>query len=58
MDVQQLPAIEGGTGFEYKISLIHLSTRIKYSEIHSNYTSETVAGVFQRVLAYIIHDPF
>lgn len=50
MDVQQLPAIEGESGFEYKISLIHLSTRVKYSEIHSECTSEIVAGVFQRAL--------
>ncbi len=50
MDVQQLPAIEGGQGFEYKISLIHLSTRVKYSEIHSDCTSKIVAGVFQRAL--------
>lgn len=50
MDVQQLPAIAGKSGFEYKISLIHLSTRVKYSEIHSDCTSETVAGVFQRAL--------
>ena len=48
MDVQQLPAIEGNSGFEYKISIIHLSTRIKYSEIHDNYNSATIAGVFQR----------
>lgn len=50
MDVQQLPAIEGETGFEYKISLIHLSTRVKYSEIHTECTSQTVAAVFQRAL--------
>jgi hypothetical protein len=50
MDVQQLPAIEGNTGFEYKISIIHLSTRIKYSEIHDNYESATIAGVFKRSL--------
>ncbi|WP_198424792.1 helix-turn-helix domain-containing protein, partial [Spirosoma endbachense] len=48
MDVQQLPAIEGSSGFEYKISIIHLSTRIKYSEIHDNYESATIAAVFQR----------
>ena len=48
MDVQQLPAIEGNSGFEYKISIIHLSTRIKYSEIHDNYESATIAAVFQR----------
>lgn len=50
MDVQQLPAIAGGNGFEYKISLIHLATRVKYSEIHPHCTSKTVAAVFQRAL--------
>jgi transposase len=50
MDVQQLPAIEGSTGFEYKISIIHLSTRMKYSEIHDNYESPTIAAVFERSL--------
>jgi transposase len=50
MDVQQLPAIEGSTGFEYKISIIHLSTRMKYSEIHDNYESATIAAVFERCL--------
>ncbi len=50
MDVQQLPVVEGGTGFEYKISIIHLSTRMKYSEIHDNYESATIAGVYQRSL--------
>lgn len=48
MDIQQLPAIEGNTGFEYKISVIHLRTRMKYSEIHPDATSPTVAGVFRR----------
>lgn len=50
MDVQQLSAIEGSTGFDYKISIIHLSTRIKYSEIHDNYESATIAGVFEHSL--------
>ncbi len=50
MDIQQLPAIKGNKGFEYKISLIHLRTRWKYSEIHFNYTSETVSGVYQRAM--------
>ena len=49
-DVQQLPAIEGQRGFEYKISFIHLATRWKYSEIHPDCTSQTVAGVYQRAL--------
>lgn len=50
MDVQQLPSVRGGSGFEYKISLIHLSTRWKYSEIHGDADSETVAGVYRRAL--------
>ena len=50
MDIQQLPAVEGGKGFEYKISTIHLRTRVKYSKIHSNRKSETVAGVLKRAL--------
>ena len=45
MDIQQLPAIEGQTGFEYTISLIHLGPRLKYSEIHSDARSDTTAGV-------------
>lgn len=50
MDIQQLPAIEGNTGFEYKISIIHLSSRMKYSEIHPDATTRTVAQVFQNAL--------
>lgn len=50
MDIQQLPAVEGGKGFEYKISAIHLRTRLKYSEIHPDHTSPTVAGVLKRAL--------
>lgn len=50
MDIQQLPAVEGGRGFEYKISAIHLRTRLKYSEIHPDHTSRTVAGVLRRAL--------
>lgn len=49
-DLQELPAIKGGTGFEYKISFIHLRTRWKYSEIHSDCQTETVAGVYKRAL--------
>lgn len=49
-DVQELPAIQGSQGFEYKISFIHLRTRWKYSEIHANQQSETIAGVYQRAL--------
>lgn len=50
MDVQQLPAIKGGRGFEYKITAIHLRTRYKYSEIHRDYRSQTVTGVLRRCL--------
>lgn len=50
MDVQQLPTIQGGKGFEYKITAIHLRTRLKYSEIHGNRASATVAGVLKRAL--------
>ena len=50
MDIQQLPAIEGNSGFEYKISIIHLSTRVKYSEIHDNYETGTIAKVYEKAL--------
>ena len=50
MDVQQLPAVEGGRGFEYKITAIHLKTRFKYSEIHPDHRTTTVAGVLRRAL--------
>lgn len=49
-DIQELPAIKGQKGFEYKISFIHLRTRWKYSEIHADCKTETVAGVYQRAL--------
>jgi transposase len=50
MDVQQLPAVRGGTGYEYKITVIHMRTRVKYSEIHPDHCSPTVAGVLIRSL--------
>ncbi len=50
MDIQQLPAVQGGQGFEYNSSLIHLKTRWKYSEIHDDCCSATVAAVYQRAL--------
>jgi hypothetical protein len=50
MDIQQLPAVQGGKGFEYKISAIHLRTRLKYTEIHADRKSATVAGVLKRAL--------
>lgn len=49
-DIQELPAIKGNQGFEYKISFIHLRTRWKYSEIHLDCATETVAQVYQRAL--------
>lgn len=49
-DIQELPAIRGNKGFEYKISFIHLRTRWKYSEIHPDCRTETVARVYQRAL--------
>lgn len=48
LDVQQLPAVAGQHGYEYKISIIHLRTRIKYSEIHPNHKSQTIADVLKR----------
>jgi len=53
MDLQQLPAVEGGRGFEYKVTVIHLRTRLKYSEICDNHRSETVAAVLLRALDYL-----
>lgn len=49
-DVQELPAIKGSQGFEYKISFIHLKTRWKYSEIHPDQKSETIARVYRKAL--------
>ncbi len=49
-DIQELPAIKGQKGFEYKISFIHLRTRWKYSEIHPDCQTETVAQVYGRAL--------
>jgi transposase InsO family protein len=43
-----LPAIRGGHGREYKISVIHLRTRLKYSEIHPKATSPIIAQVLER----------
>lgn len=50
MDWQQLPAVEGGTGFKYKVSLIHMSTRIKYSEILDDYKSESLARFIETAM--------
>ncbi len=53
MDIQQLPAVEGGKGFEYMISMIHLRTRYKYSEIHQDMSSKTVSQVLRRGLDHL-----
>lgn len=53
MDVQQLPAVKGGSGFEYKISVIHMRTRLKYSEIHPVCRSWTVAEVLMQALDHL-----
>jgi transposase InsO family protein len=53
MDIQQLPAVRGGRGFEYKISVIHLATRIKYSEIHPTHSSKLCADVLVRALDHL-----
>jgi transposase InsO family protein len=53
MDWQQLPCVAGGSGYEYKISIIHLSTRMKYSEIHSDTSSQTLAEVFRRAESFL-----
>jgi hypothetical protein len=50
MDIQQLPAVKGGHGFEYKVSAIHLRTRLKYSEILPNHKSETMVEFLKRAL--------
>ena len=50
LDIQELPAIRGGHKREYKISLIHLRTRLKYSEIHSSASSKRVAEVLRRAV--------
>ena len=48
LDRQQLPEVEGKTGFENNMSAIHLRTRMISAEIHSAATSPTVAGVLRR----------
>lgn len=53
MDIQRLPAIRGGEKFEYKITIIHMATRMKYSEIHPSVTSETVAQAVRNALSHM-----
>lgn len=51
MDVQQLPAVQGNSGYEYKVSLIHLKTRMKYSEIHAEQNTRLMADVLEKARA-------
>lgn len=53
MDIQELPAIKGQAGREYKISVIHLRTRLKYSEIHVRASSTQVAAVLERAVSRV-----
>jgi len=53
MDIQELPAITGGHKFEYKITVIHMATRVKYSEIHPRMTSKIVAETMERAVAHM-----
>ena len=50
MDWQQLPAIKGRRGYAYKISIIHLSSRIKYSEILDSINSKILADFLARAV--------
>lgn len=53
MDIQKLPAIRGGSKFEYKITIIHMATRMKYSEIHPMMNSELVAQAVEHALGHL-----
>lgn len=53
MDFQVLPAIRGKEGFEYKITIIHMATRMKYSEIHKEMTSEVATQALKNALAHL-----
>lgn len=50
LDLQYLPAIKGGRKREYKISIIHVRTRMKYSEIHTSMSSKRVSSVLERAV--------
>jgi len=50
MDWQQLPSVKGGKGFKYKVSIIHMSTRIKYSEILDDHKTKTLAAFIDRAM--------
>jgi transposase InsO family protein len=45
MDVQHLVGFTAEVPVEYKISVIHLATRMKYSEIHPEATTQRMAEV-------------
>ncbi len=51
LDIQELPGIRGQTKRAYKISLIHLRTRMKYSEIRPRRTSKAVAEVVEQAIS-------
>lgn len=53
IDFQVLPAVKGEKKREYKLTLIHLATRVKYSEICPNHRSETVVDVYKRAIDYL-----
>ena len=53
MDIQRLPSVAGGHKFEYKITIIHMATRIKYSEIHPKMNSKVVAQTVERAVAHM-----
>ena len=50
MDWQQFPAIQGNGGFAFKISIIHLSTRIKYGEIFGSHSTQTLTTFLERAM--------
>lgn len=53
MDIQQLPAVKGGEGFEYKVSIIHMATRMKFSDIYPELTAEVVVQALRKALAHL-----
>lgn len=53
MDIQQLRSIEDSNEYEYKISVIHMSTRMKYSEIHPKATTKAVTEVLERAIGQL-----
>lgn len=53
MDTQQLPCVQGDEGFEFKVSVIHMRTRMKYSEIHPKATTKVCAEVLERAQAVL-----